>query len=220
MNRKQRRQANKLSGKTKTPHRQTKMYTGEEIMALRTKAVRTAYPMYMNIFLLSIHDEDDFEYNSYPNHMGKLDRIERRIREKVLAVDDIASYELLRDNLAKMNDLVGVYVTSGSLDMTHLNTKDMVGKKFFYTKDVVNHMIDSSMVAALLVYFAIFILDVYETTGLVSTETGDGPMDRLVDRIWNNIDSLSDQYAQMEFENYAEAMKDDCNMVITGLDEN
>ena len=70
------------------------------------------------------------------------------------------------------------------------------------------------------IYFAIFILEVHRMTGFVSLESGDSPLDKLTDRIFsNNIDSLNDKYAQLEFSDFDWALKEYCNGFTTpGLD--
>lgn len=109
MNRKERRRANKGSGKSFIkPKQPASVYSGEELMAIRTKCVRAAYKQWMDIYLLSIHDEDSFEYNSFPNHMGRLDRLERQCRNRVNSFNDIADFNLSMQLVAEVREKTGL----------------------------------------------------------------------------------------------------------------
>ena len=221
MNRKERRKANKSLNKSfALPKSSAKMYLGEELIKIRTTCVRAAYKQWMDIYLLSIHDEDAFEYNSFPNHMGKLNRLERAVRNKVNSYEDIADFNLFIELTAKVRDVTGLQIKLGDIDRTCLNTKSMISKKFSYTPKMLNDMKMNCALAAMGIYFAIFILEVHRMTGFVSLESGDSPLDKLTDRIFsNNIDSLNDKYAQLEFSDFDWALKEYCNGFTTpGLD--
>lgn len=214
MNRKQRRAAAK--GKPKALSNQYKVipvtYPGEAIMAMRTRFVRAAYKQWMDIFLMSVHDEDDLEFQSYPNHMGKLDRLERRVREEVNSLDDIADFDTAIEYVSRVYQCTGLTINLGHIDRSSLNTRNMIGKKYTYTAQALDQMKNNCFLAALGIYLSIFLLEVYKMTGYVSLESGDSPLDRLVTRIFhNNIDSINDKYAQLEFSDFDWALKYYCN---------
>lgn len=226
MNRAERRRLQKQSkdkpkpgGSTKYQpfHEKSTRFTGKEIMEMQTAQVRENYALFMNIFLVTIHDQ--FGWRSYKNHMGKLDRLERNVRKRVLAMDDVASFDAFMRNVQEVHEVLGVTIQPDMMNRSSLNTSGMEKNTYTYTTSRLKEMAVSSQVTALIVYFVIFLLEVHKMTGYVSAETGDSPMDRLIDRLMNNVDCVGDKYAQMEFHDYADILRDELKFTVKRLDD-
>lgn len=211
MNRAQRRRQG-----IKQPRTDVKKLKGEDLMRMRTVTIRSLYPEFTTIFLQTLFDEVDFK--TYPNHMGKLDRVERQIRKRISEMSDIASADEFIKNYNDMREFVGVSFSRINDACSDLNTKGLVGKVYTLTKNQYNEMTTGAGVAAFSVYFPIFILALYDLTGWESSETGDSEMDRVIDRYILKVDCLEDEYTQMTFELFREGLKDEVGFVVNPLD--
>lgn len=210
MNREQRRK-NKKYINTKT-----KRYTGEEIMSLRTKAVRSTYADFMSLLLMSFGDEFDYQDRSDCHEMMSI--MECCIRKRINDMEDVADFDNLMTLLKEVEVKMGLTIVPGDMERDFLNRKNMVGKTYFYTSDAIEHMIHGTMGSAFSIYFAVFILHIYRMTGYTSSEEGNSPLDKLVHRIWDNMDSLHDKYAQVEFTDVKIALEDELKFVVPSLD--
>lgn len=211
MNRAQRRKQG-----IKQPKADVKTLKGEDLMRMRTTTIRSFYPDFATIFLQTLFDEVDFQ--TYSNHMGKLDRVERQMRKRIAAMEDIASVDEFMKNYVDMRELVGVSFSSITDACSNLNTKNLFGKIYTLTREKYNEMTTSAGVAAFSVYFPIFILALYDVTKWESSESGDSEMDRVVNRYMFKIDCLEDEYAQMTFELFKEGLKDEVGFIVKPLD--
>lgn len=211
MNRAQRRRQG-----IKQPKVDVKTLKGEDLMRMRTTIIRSLYPEFTTIFLQTLFDEVDFQ--TYPNHMGRLDRVERQIRARIAEMKDLASADEFMKNYLDMRELVGVSFSNTMHVCSNLNTKGLSGKVYTLTRDKYNVMTTNAGVAAFSVYFPIFILALYDVTKWVSKESGDSEMDRVVNRYMLKVDCLEDEYAQMTFELFKEGLKDEVGFVVKPLD--
>lgn len=211
MNRAQRRKQG-----IKQPRKQVKTLKGEDLMKMRTVTIRSLYPEFATIFLQTLFDEVDF--HTYPNHMGRLDRVERQIRKRIKAMNDVASADEFLKNHADMRDLVGVQLTGINETCSNLNTRGLIGKVYTLTKERYDSMTTQAGVAAFSVYFPIFILSLYDITGWESSETDKSEMDRVVSRYMLKIDCLEDECAQMTFELFKKGLKDEVGYVVKPLE--
>lgn len=211
MNRAQRRKQG-----IKQPREKVKTLKGEDLMRMGTVTIRSLYPDFATIFLQTLFDEVDF--HTYPNHMGKLDRVERQIRKRINAINDIASADEFLKNHADMRDTVGVQLSGINETCSNLNTRGLVGKIYTLTKDRYDTMTTHAGVAAFSVYFPIFILSLYDITKWESSETGDSEMDKVVSKYLFKLDCLEDEYAQMTFELFKEGLKDEVGYVVKPLE--
>lgn len=211
MNRAQRRKQG-----IKQPRKQVKTLKGEDLMKMRTVTIRSLYPEFATIFLQTLFDEVDF--HTYPNHMGRLDRVERQIRKRIKAMNDVASADEFLKNHADMRDLVGVQLTGINETCSNLNTRGLIGKVYTLTKERYDSMTTQAGVAAFSVYFPIFILSLYDITGWESSETDKSEMDRVVSRYMLKIDCLEDECAQMTFELFKKGLKDEVGYVVIPLE--
>ncbi|MCM1441380.1 MAG: hypothetical protein NC131_19570 [Roseburia sp.] len=211
MNRAQRRKQG-----IKQPKADVKKLRGEDLMRMRTETIKSFYPDFTTIFLQTLFDEVDFQ--TYPNHMGRLDRVERQIRKRIAAMEDIASADEFMKNYVDMREIVGIQFGRIADVCTDLNTKGLVGKTYTLTRAKYNEMTTHAGVAAFSVYFPIYILALYDLTKWESQEDGKGYMDRVVDRYMLKVDCLEDEYAQMTFELFREGLKDEVGYVVKPLD--
>lgn len=200
----------------KQPKAEIKKLKGEDLMRMRTETIRALYPEFTTIFLQTLFDEVNFK--TYPNHMGKLDRIERQIRKRISEMNDIASADEFIKNCDEMRISIGVQIGEPTQTCSDLNSKKLVGKTFTLTKDRYNAMMTTAGVAAFSVYFPIFILALYDLTRWESAESGDGEMDRVVNRYMLKVDCLEDEYAQMTFELFKEGLKDEVGFIVKPLE--
>lgn len=184
--------------------------TEETLAEIRLSAAKEIRNEFIAMFLVSAYDIGDFK--SYPNRMGKMDRLIRVLNRRLDAIPDIMDYTFVKDIIQETKEKTEIYIDIDANTELYLNGHTKQSKQLTMNRVTMENLIKESKLNSFAPYLAVFTLSLHEVFHMVSTDDNDCILNKIINKIENNIDAIGTKCAEIDFSTFRSILKDELNI--------